>query len=125
MQKALYFLSNGGLKPVITTAVAETEGAREAQLVFVAVVVRTPGELVNLTGSRLHLKTVAVFALAEWLHRSLRVRGANCVTADSPTAAISLDDASQIFGRAVGYLRAICLDGIKLPVHHFHYRFLS
>ena len=36
MQQALYFLLHGGLGPVITTAVAETEGAREAQFVVVA-----------------------------------------------------------------------------------------
>ena len=42
MEQALYFLLYGGLGPVITTAVAETEGTREAQFVVVAAVVRTP-----------------------------------------------------------------------------------
>jgi hypothetical protein len=35
------------------------------------------------------------------------VRGANCVTADSPTGAISFNEAAQIFTRSFGAVRSV------------------
>src|SRR5437899_1142475 len=75
---------------------------------------RISAELVNLAGCRLHVKTGTVFErLLNGCIDYCRVRGANCVTADSPVSAISLDDASQIFTRPLGHRRAIRLDGIS------------
>jgi hypothetical protein len=72
------------------------------------------------------MKTVAVFErLLNGCIDYSRVRGANCVTADGLTAAISLDDAAQVFARSRGHRWAIRFDGIRPLIHHFHYRDLS
>jgi hypothetical protein len=77
-------------------------------------------ELVNLAGCRLHVKTVAVFErLLNGGIDHCRMRGANCVTADSLTAAISLDYASQIFTRHLCHRRTIRLNRIRPLIHRF------
>jgi hypothetical protein len=64
------------------------------------------------------VKTVAVFErLLNGCIDHGRVRRANCVGADNRAAAISLDDASQIFTRSVGHRGAICLEGIRPLIH--------
>lgn len=69
---------------------------------------RITAAVVNLAGCQLHVKTVAVSErLPNGCIDHCPVCGANCVTADRPTAAISFDEAAQIFIRSFGAVRSV------------------
>ena len=84
---------------------------------------------VDLNDPKAVNETTDAYDTIDWLVKNVPNNngkvGMMGVSYDGLTAAISLDDAAQVFARSRGHRWAIRFDGIRPLIHHFHYRDLS